>query len=198
MQSGTQAQAVVADITMSVDGFVMGPGEQIGHLHDWVFAGDSAGGNPRVSATGVDAEILTESFESRGAVVMGRRTFDVTNGWDGDPPFLVPCFVITHRAHEPIVCENGTTFEFVVDGPAAAVARARAAAGSKDVSVMGGATTISTLLDAGLVDEFHLHIAPRVVGGGIRLFESMSREIALEEFRTEVSPWATHVFYSVI
>jgi len=191
-------QSVIADITMSVDGYVSGPDDDIGHLHDWVFAGDEAGVNPRVSATGIDAEILTDSFESRGAVVMGRRTYDVTDGWGGDPPFLVPCFVITHRPHERIVCENGTTFDFIVDGPAAAVALARAAAGSKDVSVMGGAATISGLLDAGLVDELHLHIAPRVVGGGIRLFESMSREIALEEFRTEVSPWATHVFYSVI
>jgi dihydrofolate reductase len=190
-------QKVIADISTSIDGYVMGPGEQLGRLHDWVFAGRDPEGDPRTAATGIDAEILTNSFESRGAVIMGRRVYEFTNGWNDDPPYGVPCFVLTSVVRERYTVENGTSFEFVTDGAASAVAKARAAAGEKDVSVMGGARTISTLLDAGLVDELHVHIAPRLLGGGIHLFDGISHEIAFEITRVEKSPFATHVFYGI-
>lgn len=189
-------QSVIADITTSIDGFVMGPGEQIGRLHDWVFAGRDLEGDPRTASKGIDAEILTDSFASRGAIIMGRRVFDFTNGWNDEPPYEVPCFVLTSAPRDSYSTENGTSFEFVTDARAA-VERARAAAGEKDVSVMGGAHTITTLLDAGLVDELQLHIAPRLLGGGIHLFDGISREIAFEITRVEKSPFATHVFYRV-
>jgi len=188
---------VIADITMSLDGYVTGPGDDIGHLHDWVFGGSATGTDPRSSTSGIDAQILTDSFETRGAVVMGRRTYDITNGWNGKPPFHVPCFVLTSQPREAYVTDNGTSFEFVLDGAAAAIDRARAAAGDTDVSVMGGAQTITRALDAGLVDELQIHLAPRLLGRGIHLFDSPSREIELERYRIEQSPWATHLFYRV-
>jgi len=188
---------VIADITMSLDGYVTGPGDDIGHLHDWVFGGSATDTDPRSSTTGIDAQILTDSFENRGAVVMGRRTYEITNGWNGEPPFRVPCFVLTSQPRDTYVTENGTSFEFVTDGAAAAIEKARAAAGDTDVSVMGGAQTIARALDAGLVDELHLHVAPRVLGRGIHLFDSIDREIELERYRVEESPWATHLFFRV-
>lgn len=189
-------QRVIADITTSIDGFVMGPGEQLGRLHDWVFAGRDPEGDPRTAAEGIDAEILTDSFDSRGAVIMGRRVFEFTNGWNDDPPYGVPCFVLTTAPRETYSTGNGTSFEFVTDATTA-VTMAREAAGDKDVSVMGGARTITSIIDAGLADELHLHIAPRLLGGGIHLFDGISREIAFEITRVEKSPFATHVFYSV-
>jgi len=188
---------VIADITMSLDGYVTGPGDDIGHLHDWVFGGSKTGTDPRSSTSGIDAKILRDSFETRGAVVMGRRTYDITNGWNGEPPFQVPCFVLTSHPRDPYVTDNGTRFEFVTDGAAAAVDRARAAAGDTDVSVMGGAQTITRALDAGLVDELQIHLAPRLLGRGIHLFDSIAREITLERYRIEESPWATHLFFRV-
>ena len=190
-------QKVIADITTSIDGFVMGPGEQLGRLHDWVFAGREPEGDPRTAATGIDAEILADSFDSRGAVIMGRRVYELTNGWNDDPPYGVPCFVVTSVPLASYETPNGTSFVSVTDGAASAVAQARAAAGDRDVSVMGGARTITSIIDAGLADELQLHIAPRLLGGGIHLFDGISREIEFEITRVEKSPFATHVFYSV-
>lgn len=115
-----------------------------------------------------------------------------------EPPFHVPVFVLTHEALEPLV-KGGTTFTFVTDGIESALEQARKAAGDKDVSVAGGANTIKQYLSAGLVDDMQIHVAPLLLGGGIRLFDNLGAEqIEVEGTRVVDSPAVTHLRFRVI
>jgi dihydrofolate reductase len=197
---------VLAGITMSMDGFVTGPNDRLGaglgdggeRLHYWVFGGpwtydDEALG----SASDVDQEYVDATFSSAGAWLVGRTMHDLAGGWGDDPGFGVPVFVVTHRPRETVVKGN-TTFEFVTDGADAALERARAAAGEKNVIVMGGADLLRQYLAAGVVDEFVLTIAPVLLGAGKRLFDGIERtDIAFERTAVIESPYATHLRYEV-
>ena len=122
---------------------------------------------------------------------------DVVDGWGDDPGFGVPVYVVTHRAHETLV-KGDTTFEFVTDGIDVALAMARAAAGDKNVIVMGGADLLRQYLAAGVVDELTLTIAPVLLGGGKRLFEGIERtDLGFERTAVIESPYATHLRYEV-
>jgi dihydrofolate reductase len=191
---------------MSLDGFVTGPNDDVGTglgqggecLHNWVFGGDWSYGDDTGRATGVDADVLGELLSSPGAMVIGRRMYDVVEGWGDEPPFGIACFVVTHRAHEPIV-KGTTSISFDTDGVESAVQQAKAAAGEKDVSIGGGASIAQQCLKAGLVDEMQIHIAPVLLGDGKRLFEHLGDEhIRLERTRVLDSPFATHVKYRVL
>ena len=99
--------------------------------------------------------------------MMGRRMFDEGEvGWPDPPPFRAPVFVLTNRAREPWVRQGGTTFTFVTDGVESALEQARAAAGEKDVLVSGGANTVGQFVEAGLLDELQIHLAPRAARRG--------------------------------
>ena len=158
---------VVAGITMSLDGYVTGPNDRLGaglgdggeRLHYWVFGGPWTYDAPAGSAVDVDAAYLEDAFGSAGAWIVGRTMHDVVDGWGDDPGFGVPVFVVTHRPKETVV-KGDTTFEFVTDGLATALEKARAAAGERNVIVMGGADVLRQSLDAGMVDELVLTIAP--------------------------------------
>ena len=201
----------IFDISMSLDGYVAGPNqsreEPLGEggegLHEWAFEtaafqelhGRKGGEQSR------DSEVLDETFSNLGAVVMGRRMFDDPwEGWWGDePPFHMPVFVLTHHAREPVSKEGGTTFTFVTDGIETALEQAQAAAGKKDVSVGGGASTIQQYLKAGLVDEMQVHVVPQLLGDGARLFENLGAELPdLEVTRVIESPAVTHLRYRVV
>ena len=191
---------VVADITMSLDGYVTGPKPDLEHglghggepLHDWVMKGDP-----------VDAAILQRAVDRSGAVVMGRRTFDLVDGpqgWSDEMGYgaqhaaTPPIFVVTHEA--PTSWRLGDRFRFTTGGVSDAIGEASAAAGDKDVVIMGGGDVIRQALDEGLLDELVLHIAPMVVGDGAPLFDGVQlRE--LQQVSVEVSPYATHVTYRV-
>ncbi|MBA2383173.1 MAG: dihydrofolate reductase family protein [Actinobacteria bacterium] len=203
------AGRVVADITMSLDGFVAGPndgpelplGEGGERLHEWVYGLESwrkphglSGGE-----TSRDSEILDELMEATGAIVVGRRMFDNARGWGDTPPFHEPVFVLTHETRPAEAKEGGTTFTFVTDGVEGALEQARAAAGDKDVGVGGGASTIGQFIEAGLLDELQVHIAPLLLGGGIRLFEGVRSEgVQLERTRVIDSPAVTHVRFRIV
>jgi dihydrofolate reductase len=200
---------VVVDITTSLDGFVAGPndgpdlplgagGEQ---LHEWVYglaswreAHGLEGGE-----TNPDSEIVEEAVWSMGSVVLGKRMFENADGWGDEPPFHVPVFVLTHEERAPEEKQGGTTFTFVNDGVESAVAQAQAAAGEKNVSIAGGANTIQQVIRAGLLDEIQIHVAPLILGGGVRLFGDLGPdEVKLERTRVVDSPAVTHLKFRVV
>lgn len=145
-----------------------------------------------------DAEVLDEAFRDVGAVVMGRRMFDVDEGpWGDDPPFHNPVFVVTHRPRAALTKEGGTSFTFVADHETA-LHQARAAAGDKDVSVAGGASIIQQYLAAGLLDELQIHLVPVILGRGRRLFDQPeSPRLELKTTRVIDSPAVTHLKFRV-
>jgi dihydrofolate reductase len=174
---------VIADISMSLDGFVTGPGADQQHglgdapqLHTWVMQQDA-----------VDAEILRTATAETGAVVMGRRLFDIVNGPDGwneqmgygaDQTGTPPFFVVTHSPPQDVRLkrELGMSVTFVGD-LAIAIDQSRSAATDGDVVIMGGGDVIGQALEQGLVDELRLHLAPMLLGGGTPLFRAGTRQM---------------------
>jgi dihydrofolate reductase len=193
---------VIAGITTSVDGYITGPddgpakglGEGGERLHYWVFGGPwSYDAEPKGEPTGDDAEWLQDVSSRIGAVVCGRWTYEAARHWGDKNPWGLPLFVVTHRPEEE---PEGGEFTFV-EGVEAAVERAMEAAGDKDVNVMGGADVIRQALDAGIVDQLSIIVAPVVLGGGKHLFEDFSKSIELEHLGVRQSPFATFIDYRV-
>jgi dihydrofolate reductase len=130
---------------------------------------------------------------------MGKRMFN--NGeapWGESPPFHAPVFVITHQVREKVIREGGTTFTFITDGLISALEQARAAAGDKDVKISGSASVMQQYLNAGLLDELQIHLAPVFLGRGVRLFEQMAPHLKLESMRVITSPEVTHLKFRVV
>jgi dihydrofolate reductase len=120
-------------------------------------------------------------------------------GWPDPPPFRAPVFVLTHHASDPWIRQGGTTFTFVTDGIESAVEHAQAAAGGKDVQIAGGANVIQQCVKAELLDELQIHLAPVLLGDGVRLFERMGPEdVELEGTRVIDSPRVTHLGFRVV
>ncbi|MEV4417554.1 dihydrofolate reductase family protein [Catellatospora sp. NPDC049609] len=192
---------VTCDMAMSVDGFTAGPNQRAdapfgdgvdGALHRWMF--DEPDANAAELAAITDA----------GAFIMGRNMFDPGRGdwdldwtgwWGEEPPYHAPVFVLTHHEREPLERKGGTVFHFVTGGITKALARARAAAGDRNVAVAGGAATVNQFLAAGLIDELRLHIAPVVLGRGERLFEGVDRT-ELVQVGVSHTGLVTHVRYA--
>jgi len=189
-------------MSISLDGFVAGPkqsrSDPLGlrgiDLHQWHI------GHER--ANDADAVAAGWLMRPRGAYVMGRNMFGpIRGGWDEDwrgwwgeePPYHAPVFVLTHHAHEPIEMAGGTTFHFVTDGFDAAYARAVETAGAAGVDIAGGASTVRQALDAGVIDELTLDIAPVLLGSGERIFEGVRFDF--EPVEVLHSPLATHIRY---
>jgi dihydrofolate reductase len=193
---------VVAGITTSVDGYITGPddgpgrglGEGGERLHYWVFGGPwTYADESRLEPTGEDAAWLAEVTSRIGAVVCGRATYEAAEHWGDKNPWDLPFFIVTHRPEEE---PEGGEFTFV-SGVEEAVNRALESAGGKDIHVMGGAETIRQALDAGIVDELSIIIAPVVLGGGKRLFEGFSRSMDLQQLGVRQSQFATFIDYRV-
>ena len=193
---------VMAGITTSVDGYIAGPddgpgkglGEGGERLHYWVFGGPwSYEEEPRGEPTGEDAAYLEAAMSRVGAVVAGRSTYEAARHWGDKNPWGIPLFIVTHRPEEE---PDDDEFAFVA-GVEEAVDRAREAAGDKDVHVMGGADVIRQALQAGLVDELSIIVAPVILGGGKRLFDGFSDSVELEHIGLRQSPFATFVDYRV-
>ena len=200
---------VAMGLSMSLDGFIAGPndgperplGEGGERLFEWYSSGDTEYKLPgtemvfRISPQ--SAELLREAHARMGAFVTGRRTFDITNGWGGNPPLGVPTFVVSHSVPREWVYE-GSPFTFVTDGVESAVEQARAVAGEKDVAV-GAASVVQQCIRAGLLDEIHVDLVPVLLGGGIRLFEHLgSTPIELESTRVVEAAGVTHLTFRVV
>jgi dihydrofolate reductase len=195
---------VTCDLSVSLDGFTAGPhptrerpfGDVVGTgevLHSWMFDHGSA-----------HADEIAGILRA-GAFVMGRGMFSPDRGpwdlgwrgwWGDEPPYRAPVFVLTHHERAPLVMDGGTTFHFVTGGLDEAVARAREAAGERDVSVAGGATVVNACLAAGIIDELRLHVVPAVLGltGGVRLFDGVGRH-TFEAVGARQTPEVTHLVY---
>ena len=117
--------------------------------------------------------------------------------WGEEPTYHAPVFVVTHRPAETIVKHGGTSYIFVTEGIEAAMTRAKEAAGEQDVMVMGGADIDRQYLDAGLIDEIRLHLAPIALGGGTSLFAGVRPDLRLVPGEATASPLATHLTYRV-
>jgi dihydrofolate reductase len=194
--------AVIAGITTSVDGYIAGPGDGPGkglgeggeRLHHWVFGEPwTYESGPKGEPTGEDAEWLNEAVKRVGAVVGGRATYEAAGHWGDENPWGLPFFIVTHRPEEQ---PEGDAFTFV-SGVEEAIERANEAAGDKDVNVMGGADVIRQALDAGLVDELTIIVAPVILGGGKHLFEGFTKDVELEHSGVRQSPFATFIDYRV-
>jgi dihydrofolate reductase len=190
---------VTSEISMSLDGFITDPnasvgtpleGNDPGRLHDWRFD----------ARTETDAAIVDEIYASTGAVLIGKRMFDVGfEPWGDPPPFGMPVFIVTHEEREPLPMQGGTTYTFVTDGIEAALELARAAAGDKNVGIWGGANILRQFLMAGLLDEMQIHLIPILLGNGIRLFEDLDPEgIELTRSSSIETPGATHFRFEVV
>ncbi len=194
------AGRVGAHMTISLDGFGAGPnqtlenplGEGARTLHRWMFE------------DGENNVAEREAICAYSAFIMGRNMFgpirgdwhDDWDGWWGDnPPYHGPVFVLTHYPREPLVMEGGTTFHFVTEGPQAALAAARAAVGDTDIAVCGGVSTTRHYLNAGVIDDLHLQMAPVILGAGERLWDGLTAE--LEPVSARQTRLATHLHFRV-
>jgi dihydrofolate reductase len=191
---------VTCDISVSMDGYSAGTDQSLEQplgdidetwLHAWMF--DGADEN--------QAEV--DAIVDAGAFIMGRNMFGPDRGewdldwkgwWGDDPPYHGPVFVLAHRDREPVAMDGGTTFHFVTDGVPAALERARAAAGHRNVAVAGGASTVNQFLAAGLIDELRVHVTPVILGAGERLFEGVPRQ-RFEQVSARGTSLVTHLVY---
>jgi len=192
---------VIAQFTMSLDGFIAGPDDDIQRLFKWYRSGDT---DFQVPATDMvfkisraSAEVLREEWAAIGAIVTGRRDFDVSGAWGGQPPLGVPHFIVTHNAPQEWV-KAGSPFTFVTDGVESAIRQAEQAAGDKNVAV-GGSKITQQALKAGLLDELGIDLASILLGDGIRLFDNLDTEpIELERTRVIAAPGVTHLRFRVV
>ena len=199
---------VVFNMTMSLDGFVAGPNDNPDNglgdggdaLFNWYFSGDTeipiSDGNMVLKVSRQSAEILKQSFETYGAGVWGRKTFDIARGWGGHPPGA-PAFIVTHTVPQEWVYK-GSPFTFVTDGVESAIRQAKQAAGEKNV-VVCTASILQQCLNAGLMDEIHIDVAPLLLGQGVRLFDHLDiKPIELEHIRVVAAPGVTHLGFRVV
>jgi dihydrofolate reductase len=205
---------VIVALTVSLDGFIADANDGVlddagAHLFDWYFDGDTPIRHyQEAAARGVSvppfqlskasAEVFEELIEAGGAVVSGRRTYDITNGWAGNGPLPgLPLFVVTHHVPEHVP-QGESRYTFVTDGVPSAIEQAKAAAGDRYVSLMG-ASAVQECLRLGLLDEVQLHLVPLLLGTGVRLFDHLgSDRIKLEKVRVVDAPGVTHLRFRVV
>lgn len=201
---------VFVSMGMSLDGFIAGPnrgpanplGDRGPTIHQWVFqqrAFRESHGLGEGGETGADNAFVEATIARIGANIMGKRMFDEgETNWPEDAPFHTPVFVVSHQPRRPWVRKGGTTFYFVTEGIDAALRNAREVAGAKDVRISGGAHLVVQYLNARLVDELSLSIAPIVMGEGLRLFDGIDRtKMSLELVETIPSKQVTHLRYAI-
>ncbi len=189
---------VIAQASMSLDGFIADTNDQVGPLFDWYRNGD-------VEVTGADpdlvfrtslasADYLRAAWSGIGADVIGRRLFDLTNGWNGRPAVGDAVFVVTHQppANWPY---PDAPFTFVTDGLRSALAQAQAHAGDRDVSITPG-NIAGQAFQAGLIDEVRIDLVPVVFGAGVRYFgDYAGPPLLLEDPRIVQGDRVTHLHY---
>jgi dihydrofolate reductase len=195
---------VIAYMSMSLDGFIAGPNDDVDQVFSWSNAGDTEYRPPGGSEEEVfkvapaSADFMRETWPDFGAVIVGRRTFDLSQAWGGKPPLGLPHIVVTHHPPAEWV-KDDSPFTFVTDGVASAVQRAKQAAGGKHVT-MSGASVIQQCLNTGLLDEIHIDLVPVLLGAGIRMLDNLdaTRPRGLEITRVVEGRGVTHLRFRVL
>ena len=198
---------VTFNMSVSLDGFVAGPnatpenglGDGGERLFDWYMNGNVElpnPGGPTLKVSPPSAAVVKESFASAGAMITGRKTFEIAHAWGGNPP-IAPCYIVTHIVPQEWT-QPGSKFTFVTDGIASAIRQAKKAAGNQKV-VVSTASTLQQAIQAGLVDELDIDLVPVLLGSGVRLFDNLgAASINLEIVRVVQAPSVTHLRYRVV
>lgn len=200
---------VVVQLSMSLDGFVAGPndgpenglGDGGEALFKWYNSGDTdfplPGTDMMFKISRASAEFLREEWGKIGAMVPGRRMFDIAGGWGGNPPGGGNCFIVTHTVPQEWIKE-GSPFTFVTDGVESAIRQAQKVAGEKNVSV-SSASIMQQCIKAGMLDEIIIDLAPVLLGDGVRLFDHLgAAPIELECIGVVAGTDVTHLKYRIV
>jgi dihydrofolate reductase len=200
---------LIVELSISLDGFVAGPndapdnplGDGGQRLFDWYQSGDTGLALPGTDMTfrvhRTSAEFLREHWSTYGSGIAGRRTFDIAKAWGGQPPVDGPMFIVTHQPPQEWM-DSGSPYTFVTDGVESAVRQAIAAANGRNVTI-STASIAQQCLNAGLLDEIHLDLAPVLLGSGVRLFDHLKvAPVELEQIRVVETPDVTHLHYRVL
>lgn len=192
---------VIANAAMSLDGFIADTTDRVGPLFDWYNNGEveftGADQNRVFRTSAATAAYLRPIWENIGALVIGRRLFDLIDGWDGQPPVGDAVFVVTHQAPEDWA-HPSAPFTFVTDGLASAIEQAKAFAGDRDVALNAGDLT-GQAIAAGLVDELSVALVPAVFGDGVRFFGAyQGPPVLLDDPQVISGDRVTHLHYRVV
>ncbi|MBA2393356.1 MAG: dihydrofolate reductase family protein [Ktedonobacteraceae bacterium] len=193
---------VTTGFSMSLDGFVAGPNEDFQQLFAWMTGGDIdynltiGGEKQKLKIAEESIERFDDAINTTGALVAGRRLYELTHGWGGHHPISAPVVVVTHRPPPEWVKEEWPV-TFVTGGLESAIEQAKAIAGNKKV-VVASATIAQQCLNAGLLDEIHIDLVPFLLGNGVRLFEHLKvAPIALEDPQVSIGKGVTHLTYRI-
>jgi dihydrofolate reductase len=191
---------VVADMSMSLDGFIAGPNDRIDEIFAWFSAGDvevplpNQTVIPSFRTDEASAAELRNTLDNLSAIVTGRRTFDLAGGWAGAHPMGAPVWIVTHNPPDGY---DDAPFTFVTDGVESAVEQAREAAGDGLVAMAGG-SIVRQSLNAGVLDAVRISLAPVLLGDGIRFFDGLENApVALRPPRVVEGEGVTHLYYEV-
>jgi dihydrofolate reductase len=197
---------VAVALTMSLDGFIAGPndgdelplGEGGEALFEWYFTGDTPSRHDdRFRLSKQSAEVFDWGIDNCGAVLTGRRTYDIAKAWGGNGPVPGrPLFVLTHSVPAEVP-QTSVPYTFVTDGIQSAIQQAKAVAGDKYVA-LAGSQAAQQCLRAGLLDEIWVAIAPLLLGGGVRLFDHIGGPVRLEKINVVDAPGVTHLSYRIV
>lgn len=191
----------IAQFTMSVDGFIADAHDGVEQLFKWYTSGDTELHLPSLDRTfnvsAASAELLEREWSKFGAIVTGKRDFEVSKAWGGKPLLNLPTFIVTHEIPEEWSGDD-SPFTFVTDGVESAVAQAIDAAGDKKVDI-GGSTIVQQCLQLGLLDEIRIDLVPIVLGSGVRLFDNLeSTHFELALLNTIEGTGVTHLHFCVV
>ncbi|MCE7065245.1 dihydrofolate reductase family protein [Dyadobacter sp. CY326] len=199
---------IIFDSGISLDGYFAGDnrspqnpmGGASGKLHQWMFKQKAFWKHIKVKGgqeDGTDGTLIDDVFARTGSYIMGKRMFEEGEVAWAEDLYEADVYVLTHEKREPWIQRGTTTFYFINDGPQSALEKARESAKGKDIRIQGGANTIQQFLNAGLIDEFFIHIAPVFLGSGIRLFDGIEDIYDIQIMEVIPSELTTHLRYKL-